>query len=113
MVVSFVGLMRGSKNRLRGCAVAPVVGRKAQGEVKIDVGQAAVLEFGHSSDGLGPAEALLDLHADALVHRVGTVTGGAAVNCRTPVGVVNWNHTLHINWTRWGRKTAYRLPVDS
>ena len=65
-----------------------VVGGEGEGELEVDLGQAAVLEFAHASDGLGPAETFLDALADALAHGVATVTGGASVNGRTSVPVV-------------------------
>jgi hypothetical protein len=52
-----------------------IVGGHGEGELPIDLGQSAMMQFAHAADRLGPAEGFFDAFADALRYDVAGVAG--------------------------------------
>ena len=59
-----------------------VIGGHCEGELPIDLEQAAMPHLAQAGHCLGPAESLLDAFADALRDRIAGMTGGALVDRR-------------------------------
>src|SRR5690242_7628321 len=59
-----------------------VIGGHREGELPIDLEQAAMPHLAQAGHCLGPAEGLLDAFADALRDRIAGMTGGALVDRR-------------------------------